>query len=86
MQWGIGRRRVIAVGFPTVYAQRTYLHDCVVDKTFIQSTNDQYGPRPELEKIVAELPQPKRLMFIDAEDHFFKGSLPQLEESIAGVP
>jgi alpha/beta superfamily hydrolase len=75
-------RRVIAVGFPTVYQNRSFLEGCTVPRIFIQSTRDQYGPVEELGPLVEALPEPKQLIWIDAQDHFFAGSLEQLEESV----
>jgi len=78
-------RRVIAVGFPTTYKDRSYLENCAVPKIFVQSTRDQYGPTSELEPLVASLPEPKRLILVNAEDHFFAGALDELEREIAGL-
>ena len=80
---GIGARRVIAVGFPTVYKDRDYLNNCVAPRFFIQSTLDQYGPISELEPLVAGLPEPKKLVLVEAKDHFFAGALDQLEREVA---
>jgi alpha/beta superfamily hydrolase len=80
---GIGARRVIAVGFPTTYADRSFLDGCSVPKVFVQSTRDQYGPIPDLEPLVASLAEPKRLVLVNAEDHFFAGALSELENEIA---
>ena len=77
-----GARRVIAVGFPTVYKDRSFLEGCTVPRIFIQSTRDQYGPVEELQPLVEALPEPKQLIWIDAQDHFFAGALAQLEESV----
>jgi hypothetical protein len=82
---GIGARRVIAVGFPTTYKDRSFLHACSVPKIFVQSTHDQYGPASELEPLVASLAEPKKLVLVDAEDHFFAGALSELESTIAGL-
>ena len=75
-------RRVIAVGFPTVYKDRAFLDNCTVPRIFIQSTRDQFGPVDELRPLVEALPDPKKLIWIDAQDHFFAGALEQLEESV----
>jgi uncharacterized protein len=75
-------RRIIAVGFPTIYKDRTFLDNCSVPRIFIQSTRDQYGPMEELRPLVEALPEPKQLIWIDAQDHFFAGALEQLEESV----
>jgi alpha/beta superfamily hydrolase len=79
----IGARRVIAVGFPTTYKDRSFLEDCAVPRVFIQSTHDQYGPVAELEPLVASLPEPKKLVLVEATDHFFAGGLDQLEREVA---
>jgi alpha/beta superfamily hydrolase len=78
-------RRIIAVGFPTTYRNREFLEGCTRDKIFIQSTADEHGPRAELQALVDSLPEPKRLIWIEAGDHFFKDALDALEESVAGI-
>jgi len=77
-----GARRVIAAGFPTIYNDTGYLDHCTVPRVFVQSTHDQYGPAADLEKLVAGLPEPKRLILIEAADHFFAGALGELEDQI----
>jgi alpha/beta superfamily hydrolase len=77
-----GSEWLMAVGFPTDYGPADYLQTCAVRKIFIQSANDQYGPRTELEKIYARLPEPKELIWIEAADHFFAGALEELEEQV----
>ena len=80
---GIGARRVIAVGFPTTYKDNSSLEGCPVPKVFIQSTHDQYGPIADLEPLVASLAEPKKLVLVDAQDHFFAGALDDLERQVA---
>ncbi len=75
--------RAIAVGFPTVYKDTGYLDRCAVPRVFIQSTRDEFGPAAELEALIAGLPEPKKLVFIEAQNHFFAGALEQLEDEIA---
>lgn len=76
-------RRIIAVGFPTVYQDRSYLDGCGVSRIFIQSTNDEFGPLADLAPLVATLPQPARLITIPSTDHFFAGALPELEQAVS---
>jgi alpha/beta superfamily hydrolase len=78
-------RRVIAAGFPTNYGPQTYLQGCTKDKIFVQSTHDQYGPVAELQKLLEMVEEPKRLILIEATDHYFAGALQELEDSVAGV-
>ena len=80
---------LMAVGHST---QRSsdYMEICPVPKIFVQSTHDAFGPRPELEAVYARLAEPKKLIWVEAEDHFFAGGLDQLElqvrESAAHPP
>lgn len=76
-------QRLIAVGFPTWREDNSYLTTCTVPKLFIQSTIDEFGPRAELEALFATIADPKELIFIEAADHFFAGSLEKVEEALA---
>jgi len=82
---GAGARRVIAVGFPTTYKDRSFLENCTVPRTFIQSTRDQFGPISDLEPLVTGLPEPKKLVLVEAGDHFFDGALDILEREVASL-
>jgi alpha/beta superfamily hydrolase len=82
---GAGARRVIAVGFPTIYYDRGYLNDCTVPRVFVQSTHDEFGPVDQIRPFVETLPEPKRLVLVEAQDHFFAGALDALEQEIAGL-
>jgi alpha/beta superfamily hydrolase len=73
---------LMAAGFPTRWGAPDYLENCPTPKVFIQSTNDQYGPREELEAMYERFAAPKELHWINASDHFFAGSLELLEEQV----
>jgi hypothetical protein len=77
-----GASFLMAAGFPTRWGAPDYLENCPAPKIFIQSTNDQYGPRAELEEMYERFAAPKQLHWIDAADHFFAGSLESLEEQV----
>jgi alpha/beta superfamily hydrolase len=77
--------RVIAAGFPTKGMDTTFLGSCTVDKIFVQSTHDEHGPRVELEPLFAHFAEPKRLIWIEARNHFFDGGLDELEKAIVGL-
>jgi predicted alpha/beta-hydrolase family hydrolase len=72
----------MAAGFPTRWGSPDYLESCAAPKIFIQSTNDQFGPRGELEAMYARFAAPKQLLWIEAADHFFAGGLGELEERV----
>ncbi len=74
--------KLVAAGFPTRAGNADYLGRCPIPKLFIQSTQDQYGPRAEMEAMFAQFADPKRLVWIEAGDHFFSGALDQLEEAV----
>lgn len=77
--------RLIAVGFPTRNGGFEFLSTCTVPKYFVQSANDEYGPRRELEPAFGRFAEPKHLQFLEAGDHFFEGSLDQLETVITAL-
>ncbi|HXB66689.1 MAG TPA: alpha/beta fold hydrolase [Candidatus Acidoferrales bacterium] len=80
-----GARFVLAAGFPTRMGPADYLEVCAVPKIFLQSTHDEFGPRPELDALYARLPEPRQLIYIEAADHFFAGGLEELEEHVVAV-
>jgi len=75
-------RRVIAVGFPAAYRDKASLDTCTTPRVFIQSTRDQSGSVEQITSIVAALPEPKKLILIEAQDHFFAGGLDALEAQV----
>jgi alpha/beta superfamily hydrolase len=72
--------RIVAVGVPASHREVIGLGDCDVPRVFIQSTNDQFGPRPAMQEYFDRLRDPKQLIWVEAGDHFFAGALDELEE------
>jgi alpha/beta superfamily hydrolase len=82
---GCADRRVsdlIGLGIPVDNSDLTYLRDCAKPKLIIQGGNDQFGSRANVEALYATLPEPKRLVIIEAADHFFAGQLEKVRDSI----
>ena len=85
-------RAVIGVGTPVVpVAEATeeprvyaldFLQKCTKPKLFVSGARDQFGPRAQLEALVASIPEPKKLVLIEGADHFFEGRLRELREAI----
>jgi alpha/beta superfamily hydrolase len=73
--------RLIAVGFPARYPEDRGLGRCDRPRIFIQSTHDQFGPRTDMEAYFATLPEPKKLIWVEARDHFFADALDAFEAS-----
>jgi len=78
----VGASRLIAVGFPAAQEPSRELGRCNVPRIFIQSTNDEFGPRAVMETYFETLEQPKQLIWVEARDHFFAGGLDEFEEAI----
>lgn len=80
-----GPGRLILVGYPTVYPNHELLTTLRLPRIFVHSTNDEFGPRAELQGLYDRLWQPKQLHWIDAKDHFFAGALDEYEQAIIGL-
>jgi alpha/beta superfamily hydrolase len=78
-------RRVIAVGFPTRTEERDFVYTVHVPKFFVQSTNDEFGPRTEMAEFFETLEEPKELHWVAAADHFFKDNLDEYESVVEKI-
>jgi hypothetical protein len=76
---------LVAVGFPAGQDPVQMPSSCGASKVFIQSTNDEFAPREKVEELYARVEEPKRLVWIEASDHFFQGGLDRLEETASGL-
>jgi hypothetical protein len=77
-----GAERLLACGFPTRLGPLSYLETCQAPKTFIQCPRDQFAPRAEFEAQYLRFAEPKSLIWIDAQDHFFAGGLDAFEAEV----
>jgi len=59
-----------------------FLRDCSKPKLFVSGTRDQFGSPAQLRSMVEIFSEPKKLVLIDAADHFFEGRLKELRETI----
>jgi hypothetical protein len=77
---------LISLGTPVAAEGRSYqykfLAECAKPKLFVSGDRDQYGPLPELERVVANAADPKTLVIVPGADHFFEGKLPLMREAI----
>jgi uncharacterized protein len=77
---------LIALGLPLQVEDRSYgykfLMECTKPKLFVSGAQDQFGPRHELEQLVARVPEPKKLVIIEGGDHFFAGHLAEMRRAI----
>jgi uncharacterized protein len=77
--------RLVAVGFPANLSDSQSLRQCPVSKVFIVSTHDQFCAVPAMEAYFAGLPEPKELIWVEAQDHFFTGALDEFEKAVANL-
>jgi uncharacterized protein len=82
-QGSIGR--VILVGVPAKYPNLEHVHQVQIPKYFVQSTNDEFGPATEFSAFYQSVPEPKHLDWVEAADHFFRGSLDAYERVIERI-
>jgi hypothetical protein len=80
-------RAVIGLGLPVAavddrHYDFEFLKSCTKPKLFVSGTRDQFGPREKLEQVVHALPDPKKLVLIEAADHFFEGRLSEMRGAI----
>ncbi len=80
-------RALIALGLPAVsVADRVYdfefLRESTKPKLFVSGSRDEYGPPGRLEALVDTFAEPKKLVRIEAGDHFFEGRLREMRDAI----
>lgn len=59
-----------------------FLQTCTKPKLFVSGSRDQFATKARLEALVSSLPEPKKLIIIDAADHFFEGRLREMREAV----
>ena len=83
-----GVRAAAALGLPIETSHRSYEHpylaQCSLPKLFLSGDRDQFAPREKLAELVANAPEPKRLVFIPGADHFFTGGIPSMQRELNG--
>ena len=84
-------RALIALGLPAVPVadrneERVYdfefLRACTKPKLFVSGSRDQFAPKGTLEALVNTFADPKKLVRIEAGDHFFEGRLKELRTAV----
>jgi alpha/beta superfamily hydrolase len=78
---------LIALGLPAIPIENRvyefdFLHDCTKPKLFVSGSRDEFGPPGKLEALVDTFAEPKKLIRIEAGDHFFEGRLREMRETI----
>jgi len=75
-------KEFIGLGLPVNDSDLTALRQFAKPKLFIQGGRDGFGSPDNVEALFASLPEPKRLVFVEAADHFFTGRLAEVSTAI----
>jgi hypothetical protein len=78
---------LIGLGLPVVAVENRnydyeFLRTCTKPKLFVSGSRDQYAPPGQLEALVTTFADPKKLVRIEAGDHFFEGRLREMREAV----
>jgi alpha/beta superfamily hydrolase len=78
---------LIGLGLPVVAVEsRNYnfefLRTCTKPKLFVSGSRDHYAPPGQLEALVDTFADPKKLVRIEAGDHFFEGRLREMRDAL----
>jgi len=78
---------LVALGLPAVpVEERAYdfdfLRTSTKPKLFVSGSRDQFAPAGRLEALVSTFAEPKKLVRIEAGDHFFEGRLKEMRVAI----
>jgi uncharacterized protein len=73
---------LVGLGIPVNDSDFSYLHDCAKPKLFLIGARDQFASRDRVEKLFLQLPEPKKLFFVNDADHFFKDHLPEMAAAL----
>ncbi len=75
---------LVGLGIPVNDSDLAYLKSCAKPKLILQGSRDQFGARERVEALLAEMPEPKRAVFIEDGDHFFTGHLQEMAAALDG--
>jgi alpha/beta superfamily hydrolase len=59
-----------------------FLRSSTKPKLFVSGSRDQFASKARLEALVQLLAEPKKLVIIEAADHFFEGRLREMRETV----
>ena len=59
-----------------------FLMSSTKPKVFVSGSRDQFATPAKLQGLVQSLPGPKKLVIIEAADHFFEGRLREMRETV----
>lgn len=82
---GVEDRRVVALvglGLAVTGHDYSFLLNSRKPKLFVGATQDEFAPRDRVEALIAALPPPTEVHWVEGADHFFTGKLGEVEQAI----
>ena len=73
---------LVGLGLPVASLDFGFLREVTKPKLIVQGTQDVYGPRGLMGKLLASIPAPKRIHWVEGADHFFTGKLEEVQAAI----
>jgi len=73
---------LVGMGLPVQKYDFSYLQSCLKPKLFVEGAEDEFGPRAEVEALIATFSPPKELHWVEGGDHYCTGRLDEVEEAI----
>ncbi len=73
---------LVGMGLPVKSYDYSFLAVSGKPKLFVEGSEDEYGPRAQVEELVARFAPPKRLEWIEGADHYFTGKLEEYQQVI----
>jgi hypothetical protein len=73
---------LVGLGIPVAAENMGFLREVHKPKLIVQGTEDIFGPKAQVDALFSEMPEPKRLQWVQGADHFFKGKLPQAQAAV----
>ncbi|MGH9705114.1 MAG: alpha/beta hydrolase [Candidatus Acidiferrales bacterium] len=69
---------LVGLGIPVNDSDFSYLHECAKAKLFLIGARDSFASRDRVEKLFSQIPEPKKVYFVEGGDHFFKDHLAEM--------
>ena len=73
---------LVGLGVPVTVTNMDFLRGVLKPKLIIQGTQDQFGPRAQVESFYESLAEPKQIHWVQNADHFFTGKLEEVQRVI----
>jgi alpha/beta superfamily hydrolase len=73
---------LVGLGVPVAVTNMDFLRAVLKPKLIIQGTQDEFGPRAQVQSFYESLAEPKQIHWVQNADHFFAGKLEEVQRVI----